>query len=360
MALTQSGYWIPSNVNAPYVSPITKMAPQFVGKRPKGSCNLMFGDEKTCRAAPPTMGCSWIHMGEKPTDGYCRSPPGAVSGQYPKQVRYQPEYTLGYSPSAFLSKEECLRRNEDCRWIETKYQTKYSRGLPGSTHPFSKTIPIESKKRAQVDDEIQKIDDSLFDNTNQYKPGKWSKLDDSIKDQVFSSKGLTKFEKAATETCSVLSPAGRPECEEIISTMLKKYCRCLLHQPASDIFQHGVQATNPYGICNSALPHKYSAKLEELERRLNKDKANFTPKISVSELRSLNTRVARAGDCSKTLNFEKIPTTFLYAYAVNRAHTTRGRQFFGEGKIPDVATFLKDRSKWRESLLKAIQGYMQS
>lgn len=330
------GKWIPSRYL--YESPIPaaqgRSRPmQFVGRRPRGRCNVRHHDRKGCRNDP---NCIWVEnkLGER----YCRSLPGAVSSRFPSQVRYQPKYPAGATECAYLSRDEC-KDEKDCQWIRTRHGTEYCRGRSGQAFPFSSSVHPAAAE-----------DDWLFTkSSNRFNPGRWNRLPENVKNQVFSEKGKETFRDRAKRICAVIeNKSNRKECEKRIVDMFEKECRCLFEEPTSEVFRHGEIQGNPYAICNASISRSHED-IEELSAGA----------ITARKLRSEVAKVARDRLCSKTLDVDHIPTPFLFGFDVNRLKTKNGQMAFG-GKLPELEDFLRNRDSYRPLLVDLTKQYIAS
>lgn len=385
----KDGDWIPSEYQ--YVSPITKKAPKFIGRRPVGQCNLQYSDKESCQLDPR---CTWIEnvLGEE----YCRSAPGMVSRPFPSQVRYQSDFSriTGGSKCAYKNQNSCTS-DPDCRWIETVTGARYCRGMPGQTRSFSQHLAKEKelqlgrqsrssrqsrqsrqslsgeqsrqsrKDQHRVGEDqlgrrerehthrqllsLRAMDAEFFTlGSNRFNLYRWRKLPDAVKNQVFSQEGMEEFRNWAQQECQhIRDSTRRKQCEDIFIQLFAKYCRCLLEVPAANAFRQGGRTQNAYAICNASISRSSLARdLERISQR----------QISAKQIRSALSRLARAQQCSQTLDIDNIPTSFLYGYVVNHLSTSKGRQVFQE--VPEVAEFLQDRESYRPLLVKYIKKYI--
>jgi hypothetical protein len=225
-----------------------------------------------------------------------------------------------------LSKEEALAQN--CEWIETRHGSMYSRGSDTIPYTRRKTetqhqnIAWESKHASPL-----LSDEELFEN-DRFQPNKWHRLPTNVKNQVFTPQGLDYFQQVANDV-------QQPELKDAFA----KYCRCLYEVPTKEVLQHGQVVSQPYAICNASISRAWGGKSQD-------------------NLRSVLSRIARAGNCTEYLNVDNIPTPYLYGWLHNHLSTTKGRRHF-QGKVPPVDEFVHDMNKWRPLFIQWIREYQK-
>jgi hypothetical protein len=187
------------------------------------------------------------------------------------------------------------------------------------------------------------IDRELFGPSGRLNLYRWHRLPDTVKDQIYTLSGLHHLQQEGTDLCHRITDAqARNRCEQQMTELVPKDCRCIMELDASDLFRYGDITHNPYATCQASLSRSRSG--------LGVPPADIRSRLAVS---------SRLGECSIYLNLNKIPTTFLYAYAVQHLQTTKGRRFF-DGKVPSLNDFLANREHWRPLLIQLIQSYIAS
>jgi hypothetical protein len=188
----------------------------------------------------------------------------------------------------------------------------------------------------------QAIDKTLFGPSGRYNTYRWHRLPDSVKDQIFTPEGLHQLQEEGMSLCANLDTKSKAECRKVMNELLPRECRCIPEVAAADVFRYGDVTHNPYAVCQASL-----------------SRSRFGHGIHPSDIRSLLAVASRKGECSTSLNVKKVPTTFLYGYAVEHLHTSKGRRAF-EGKIPALDEFLKAPGKWRTRLIDLVSNYIAS
>lgn len=102
---------------------------------------------------------------------------------------------------------------------------------------------------------------------------------------------------------------------------------------------------SPYGICISSVGRSGARETGQSEE----------------EMRSHLARTLSSGLCGKSARFDLMPTVLLYNFAVEHAHTAKGRSTFGQpGALPNVKDFDQNPDRYRQQLLQLIRQYKQS
>jgi hypothetical protein len=111
----------------------------------------------------------------------------------------------------------------------------------------------------------------------------------------------------------------------------------MLEAAADQLERYQTLKYNPYAICSASVGSK-------------KDNPVAT------KGRSKLAATVRSGGCSANMDFNTVPTRFLYAYAFMRRRTKKGSTFFPS--LPTPAKFFKDPAHYRVTLLKDIHHYL--
>lgn len=122
-----------------------------------------------------------------------------------------------------------------------------------------------------------------------------------------------------------------------LSEKERKYCRCMLKAAADQLERYHALKYNPYAVCSASVGTK---------------KETYTASRRRSELAA----TVRSGGCSANMDFNTVPTRFLYAYAFMRRQTKKGLRFFTS--LPTPSKFFKDPAHYRSTLLKDIHRYL--
>lgn len=186
------------------------------------------------------------------------------------------------------------------------------------------------------------LDKTLFGPSGRFNLYRFHKLPDEIKNQIFTSEGLLHLEEEGKAICSRLTGDAKTKCETAMEKLLPRYCRCVVEVAGSELFRYGDIVHNPYAVCQASL-----------------SRSRFGQGINPYDIRSLLAVTSRRGECSTTLNVDRLPTSFLYGYAVQHLNTTKGRMVFG-GRVPSLDDFLVDREHWRPLLIRLIKEYIAS
>ena len=124
-----------------------------------------------------------------------------------------------------------------------------------------------------------------------------------------------------------------------LSTLEKKYCRCLLEQADNELRRYrSLQGRSSWAICSASVTHKKETPTGRKQRK-------GIQKISLGGL------------CSKNLNVEALPTPLLYAYCKLREKKFKTVFSF---QLPSPAVFYKDPEHYRASLIQKIQDYIEA
>lgn len=261
--------------------------------------------------------------------------------------------TLSSSTSA-KSKSRRSSRHIPKRLVKSssKRRTRTPHHSHSSTHRYSKSQKSNSRRptprnrhsrRRQADKygQIRKADrQGSKASKRRSKAGKQrSNTDRSISSKI-GSYDKTYFRRP------VIGRTPRTRAEQILEELGERKCRCQMHVSNSFLTQSKRRCKDSrrqsgfgrinYAVCNNNYKKSLARYADELE----------------------NTSVNNLPECGSNLNFHKIPTDELYAYALEKANTKKHSRFFVD--LPEYPESEREWKQIRPTLVKMLNKWQKS